>query len=112
VHRADRDLVEIFALDRKKRISRRPRRYRQARAERVLHVPKAEIEPWTHVWSASRLVSIETVNGALESDSRRMERAYGREYSGRTIEADDRDFAAEVLENCHMNCRLGPIIAP
>ena len=41
---------------------------RALRAERMLHVPAAEIEPRPAIGRADRLVAIETVDGTLQPD--------------------------------------------
>ena len=67
--------MQALAFDRKKPIGLTHRRRRLARAERMLHVPKAEIEPWPRIRQADCDLAIKTVNGALETDGRRVHRA-------------------------------------
>ena len=92
--RADRNLVERFAFDGQKGVGGTFGRCRRARAERMLHVPEAEIEPGPRVERADRLESIEAVNGAFEPDRRRMQRTDRGKFSVRDGEADDRDVVA------------------
>src|ERR1700733_5698274 len=87
--RPDRNLVQALALRRQERIGGPFGRRRDARAERILNIPKTEIEPRPCVGRAERLQSIEAVNGALESDRRRMQRTDRRKGFLRTFEADD-----------------------
>ena len=94
VHQPDRDLMQRFAFDGKETVWGPRLRRRVLRAERMLHVPEAEIEPGPRVERADRLESVEAVNGPFEPDRRRMQRTDRGKFSVRDGEADDRDVAA------------------
>ncbi len=70
--RAYWNLVQVFAFHRQEYVGGARIRRRHARAERMLHVPKAEIEPRPRVRRADRFESVKAMNGAFEPDRRRM----------------------------------------
>ena len=64
--------VQILPLRGQENERRGPRRFFGPRAERLHHVPRAEIEPWPQVPKPVGLKSINVADGALEMDRRRM----------------------------------------
>src|SRR5262252_1716040 len=87
----DRDAMQIFTFDRKKRVSLA--RYPPPRRTKwKLHIPKAEIQPGARIRSADGLQSVETVNGPLQTNGRPMQRPDRRECLLRAFEAHDRYF--------------------
>ncbi len=103
VHRADGDLVQRVAFHGQERVSlARGRRWR-AVAERMAHVPEAEIEPGPRIRRVGRLVAVKTVDGPLEPDRRRMHGADRRKLFGRAGEADDRDLAGRLGDDRHLH---------
>jgi hypothetical protein len=75
MHRPDRDLMQRFAFDGEEVVGGALLRRRIACAERILHIPKAEIEPRPAIGRTGGLISVETLDGALQSDRRRVKRA-------------------------------------
>jgi hypothetical protein len=74
VHRTDGDLVQAFALDRQEGVGRVLLR-RLLLAERLAHLPEAEVEPRSRVGRARSFKAEQVADGALEPDRRRMFRA-------------------------------------
>ena len=112
MHRADRNLMQAFAFDGKEPIGVTNRRRLFARAERMLHGPEAEIEPWPRIRQADSDVAIKTVNGAFETDGRRMQRADGGIASIRTGETCHRDIAVGVSHDRHVYRRQHRPVGP
>ena len=97
MHRPDRDLMQAFAFNRQEGVGGPRLRRRVACAERMLHVPEAEIEPRPGYPAPDRLIAVETVDGALQPDRRRMQRADRRKVSVRAGEAHDRDVTGRGI---------------
>jgi hypothetical protein len=109
MNRADRDLMQILALDRKKLVGARLNPRRLGFAERLSHAPEAEIEPRPCVRRADRLQAIETSDRALEPTGRGMPRRHRRELAVGTFEREHADFARRFFEQREMH---GAMIAP
>ncbi len=89
------------------------RRWRlSARAERMLHVPKAEIEPRPQIRRADGDVTEKTVDGAFETDSGRVQRADRGIASIRAGKACDRDATGRVVHDRHVNRRQRHPVGP
>ena len=112
VHRADRNLMQAVALDGKEPIGLTNRRRRLARAERMPHIPEAEIEPRPRIRQADCDVAIKTVNGAFETDGWRVQRADRGIASIRTGKTRHRDAAVGVIHDRHVNRRQCRPIGP
>src|ERR1700731_2449521 len=91
VNRTDRNAGQAFALHRQERVSRLFARLLRGRAERMLHIPKTEIEPRPRIRRADRLEAIEALDRALEPDGRRMQHAHRWKSSIGAFDADDID---------------------
>ena len=104
MHRPDRDLMQAFALDRQEGVRRRRLRARLACAERMAHVPEAEVEPRPRVGRADGVEPEEIADRALEPDRRRMRarRRWDSVPSG-AGEAEHGDVADRSLEQRHVH---------
>src|SRR5580704_6463707 len=89
VDRTDRNAVQAFALHRQERVWRLFALLLRVRAERMLHIPKTEIEPRPRIGRADRLEAIEAFDRALEPDGGRMQRAHRWKISIGAFDADD-----------------------
>src|SRR5262249_59593596 len=78
MNRADGNLVQTLADGGQEGVRRAPRRSVAAISERVLHIPKAEIEPRPCVRGADRFEAVEIAHRTLQANGRRMGRADGR----------------------------------
>src|SRR5947209_16543540 len=96
VYRPDRNLVQVLAFHRQKEKRRGPGGLFGVRPERLHHIPRAEIEPWTQIPQADRLQSVEITDRAFEPDRGRMHRTDGGKTSVATLVADDSPFARIV----------------
>src|SRR5580700_7728099 len=88
VNRTDRNAVQAFALHRQERVSRTFARLLRARAQRMLHIPEAEIEPRPRIRCADRLDAIEACDRTLEPDGGRMQCAHRRKISIGAFDTD------------------------
>ena len=112
MHRADRYLMQALAFDRKEPIGLTNRRCLFAPAERMLHGPEAEIEPWPRIRQADSDIAIKTLNSALETNGRRVQRADRRIASIRAGETCHRDIAVGVSHDRHVYRRQRRPIGP
>src|SRR6266446_2441207 len=83
-----------------------PRRSVAAFSERLLHIPKAEIEPRPRVGRADRFEAVEISHRTLRANVRGVQRPDGREMSVRTWNGEDRDLARALVEHRHVH-RIG-----
>ena len=104
MHRPDRNLVQAFAFDRQERV-RRGRLRGLLFAERMAHIPKAEIEPGPRVRCAGRLQPEESTDGAFQPDRRRMLRPDARVASIGAGVSDDGDIAGRLVDRRHVHVR-------
>ena len=109
VNRTDRNAVQAFALHRQERVSRLFARLLRVRAQRMLHIPKTEIEPRPRIRRADRLEAIEALDRTLEPDGGRMQRAHRRKISIGAFDTDDIDVVRSLAHHRHMH---GAGVAP
>src|SRR5262249_56964260 len=79
MNRADGNLVQALTDGRQEGVRRAPCRSVTAFSERMLHIPKAEVEPRPRVGRADRLEAVEVAHRTLQANGRRGERPHGRE---------------------------------
>src|SRR5215831_17516170 len=89
MNRADGNLVQALPGGGQEGVRRAPCRSVTAISERVLHIPKAEIEPRPRVGRADRFEPVEIAHRTLQANGRRMERPDGRKTSVGTWNGDD-----------------------
>ena len=109
VNRADRNAVQAFALHRQERVSRLFARFLRARAQRMLHIPKTEIEPRPCIRRADWLEAIEAFDRTLEPDGGRMQRTHRWKCSIGAFDTDNVDVVAGLVHHRHMH---GAAVAP
>src|SRR5262249_61052680 len=81
MNRAGGNLVQALPGGGQEGVRRAPRRSVAAISERVLHIPKAKVEPRPHVGRADRFEPIEIAHRTLQANGRRMQRPDGRKTS-------------------------------
>src|ERR1700692_2321579 len=108
----DRNLVQAFALYRKKGVGRWRTLRRGAGSERMLYVPKAQIEPRPRIRPSTRLQPVKRADGAFEPDGGRVQRADRRERLIRTFKAQDRELAGGLIANRHVHRARSAGVAP
>ena len=74
-------------------------------AERMTHVPEAEIEPGPRVGRADRVETEQIADRAFQPDRRRMARGDARILSGLAGVADDGDVAGCLVQQRHVHRR-------
>ena len=108
MHRADRNLVQALAVHRQELVRRGLCR-RPAFAERMAHIPEAEIEPRPRIGRADRLQAEQIADRAFEPDRRRMARRHARIFAPVAGVADDGDFSGRLVEQRHVHvARVAP----